>query len=83
MFDALTDPVLGHISDRMSTRFGRRRPYIAIGSNLPATLILYYVTYVLQSNMADALLLPYFVTGILFLPAWIRLARITGKSRPG
>ena len=32
IFDALTDPILGHISDRTTTRFGRRRPYIAIGA---------------------------------------------------
>jgi GPH family glycoside/pentoside/hexuronide:cation symporter len=32
IFDALTDPAIGYISDRSQTRFGRRRPYIAIGS---------------------------------------------------
>ncbi len=52
----------------------------AIGNNLPATLILYYVEYVLQSKMADAFLLLYFATGILFLPAWIRMSHRTGKK---
>jgi len=52
----------------------------AFGSNLPATLILYYVEYVLQSQKADAFLLLYFVTGIVFLPAWIALARRLGKK---
>jgi GPH family glycoside/pentoside/hexuronide:cation symporter len=47
----------------------------AFGSNLPATLILYYVEYVLQSKQADLFLLIYFVTGVLFLPGWIFLAR--------
>jgi GPH family glycoside/pentoside/hexuronide:cation symporter len=47
----------------------------AFGSNLPATLILYYVEYVLQSTQADLYLLIYFVTGVLFLPGWILLAR--------
>jgi GPH family glycoside/pentoside/hexuronide:cation symporter len=32
IFDALTDPAIGYISDRTQTRFGRRRPYIALGS---------------------------------------------------
>jgi GPH family glycoside/pentoside/hexuronide:cation symporter len=68
---------------------GRNRPFrillaaytvSAIGNNLPATLILYYVEYVLQSKMADAFLLLYFVTGILFLPGWIMIARRTGKK---
>ncbi|MGD9084046.1 MAG: MFS transporter [Desulfobacterales bacterium] len=67
----------------------RNRPFIiliisytiaAIGSNLPATLILYYVEYVLQSQLADTFLLLYFVTGILFLPAWIKLSRRIGKK---
>lgn len=67
----------------------RNRPFVilivaytisAIGNNLPATLILFYVEYVLQSPLADAFLLLYFVTGILFLPGWIMIARRTGKK---
>ena len=52
----------------------------AIGNNLPATLILFYVEYVLESDLADLFLLLYFVTGILFLPAWIYISRRTGKK---
>ncbi|GAK56535.1 major facilitator superfamily MFS_1 [Candidatus Vecturithrix granuli] len=52
----------------------------AVGNNLPATLILYYVEYVLQSSRADFFLLLYFVTGILFLPGWITLSRHVGKK---
>ncbi|KAA3658750.1 MAG: MFS transporter [Calditrichaeota bacterium] len=32
--DALTDPVMGYISDHTRSRFGRRRPYIFIGAIL-------------------------------------------------
>jgi glycoside/pentoside/hexuronide:cation symporter, GPH family len=52
----------------------------AIGNNLPATLILYYVEYVLLSSHAEVFLMLYFVTGILFLPGWIRIARRVGKK---
>jgi len=52
----------------------------AIGSNLPATLILYYVEYVLGSSRADIFLLLYFMTGILLLPVWVRLAQQFGKK---
>ena len=52
----------------------------AIGNNLPATLILFYVQYVLQSEMADVFLMLYFVTGIIFLPGWILVSRRTGKK---
>mgnify|MGYP000094326704 CR=1 FL=1 len=52
----------------------------AIGSNLPATLILYYVQYVIGSDRADLFLLLYFVAGILFLPFWVRLSGRFGKK---
>jgi GPH family glycoside/pentoside/hexuronide:cation symporter len=67
----------------------RNRPFMillsaytisAIGSNLPATLILYYVEYVLESPYADTFLLLYFATGIFFLPVWVLLARRIGKK---
>lgn len=70
-------------------RVFRNRPFVillsaytisAIGSNLPATLILFYVQYVLLSPHADFFLLLYFVTGIVFLPGWVRLARVMGKK---
>ena len=50
------------------------------GNNLPATLILYYVEYVLQSKLADLFLLIYFVTGVLFLPGWIGVSKKLGKK---
>lgn len=53
----------------------------ALGSNLPATLILYYVEYVLESSKADLFLFMYFAAGILFLPAWIKLADRFGKKQ--
>jgi GPH family glycoside/pentoside/hexuronide:cation symporter len=70
-------------------QMGRNRPFIilliaytisAIGNNLPATLILFYVEYVLHSELADFFLLLYFVTGIIFLPGWISISRMIGKK---
>ncbi|MBD3307238.1 MFS transporter [candidate division KSB3 bacterium] len=52
----------------------------AFGSHLPATLILYYVEYVLLSPHADLFLVLYFVTGIVFLPGWMALAHRWGKK---
>ncbi len=40
IFDAVTDPLMGHLSDRTVSRFGRRRPYIALGALLVALFIL-------------------------------------------
>lgn len=52
----------------------------AFGSNLPAALILYYVEYVLASGKADVFLALYFLSGIVFLPAWMRIAERLGKK---
>ena len=41
IFDALTDPFLGVVSDRTRTPMGRRRPYILLGSVLLAASILF------------------------------------------
>jgi glycoside/pentoside/hexuronide:cation symporter, GPH family len=32
IFDALTDPIMGYISDNTTSKYGRRRPYIFLGS---------------------------------------------------
>jgi GPH family glycoside/pentoside/hexuronide:cation symporter len=71
------------------SELARNRPFVillvsyvvaAFGSNLPATLILYYVQYVLGSEQADLFLLIYFGAGILFLPGWVLLARKLEKK---
>ncbi len=67
----------------------RNRPFLillaaytisALGSNLPATLILFYVQYVLETTGAEVFLLLYFASGIAMLPVWIRLAGRFGKK---
>jgi len=40
LFDALTDPIMGYISDNTQSRFGRRRPYIFIGAIMSGILFI-------------------------------------------
>jgi len=37
-YDAITDPIMGYISDNTTSRFGRRRPYIFVGAILSGIL---------------------------------------------
>ena len=40
IFDAITDPLMGHFSDRWRTRWGRRRPWMVVGLPLWTFLVL-------------------------------------------
>lgn len=53
----------------------------ALGSNLPGTLILFYVSYVLHSARANLFLALYLAVGILVTPLWIPISRALGKAR--
>ncbi len=39
-FDAITDPIMGYISDNTKSRFGRRRPYIFVGAILSGLMFM-------------------------------------------
>ena len=38
-FDVVTDPIVGYLSDRSQSRWGRRAPWIAVGAVILATSI--------------------------------------------
>ena len=50
-FDALTDPIMGFISDNTKSRFGRRRPYIFVGAFLSG--ILFILLWQLDENNTE------------------------------
>lgn len=47
-FDALSDPIMGFVTDNTTSRWGRRRPYIFVGAILSAIL------FVVQWQMFEA-----------------------------
>lgn len=48
IFDAITDPIMGFISDNTNSKWGRRRPYIFVGAILSG--ILFAVLWQLDPN---------------------------------
>ena len=66
IFDALTDPIMGFISDNTKSKFGRRRPYIFFGAILSG--ILFALLWQMSENNSSIFNFWYFlVMSLLFL----------------
>lgn len=67
--DALTDPLMGYISDHTRTRWGRRRPYLFVGA--VAAGILFAALWQLPAGYSDSFYFWYFLIGsIIFYLAY-------------
>ena len=65
-FDAITDPVMGFISDNTSSKWGRRRPYILVGGILSA--ITFILLWQLDENNSSTYNFWYFlIMSMVFL----------------
>ena len=62
--DALTDPLMGYISDHTRSRWGRRRPYIFVGAI--AAGIIYTLLWQLPGGKSESFYFWYFLTGSFF-----------------
>ncbi|XWN35986.1 MAG: MFS transporter [Balneola sp.] len=66
LFDAISDPVMGFISDNTKSRWGRRRPYIFLGAILSG--ILFTLTWQMSPENSQTYNFWYFlILSILFL----------------
>jgi GPH family glycoside/pentoside/hexuronide:cation symporter len=61
--DAITDPLMGYISDTTRSRWGRRRPYIFVGAILVG--VIYALLWQLPANKSEAFYFWYFLSGSL------------------
>ncbi|MDJ0928676.1 MAG: MFS transporter [Gammaproteobacteria bacterium] len=62
--DAITDPLMGYISDNTKTRWGRRRPYIFVGAIVVA--VIYALLWQLPEGRSEAFYFWFFLTGSFF-----------------
>lgn len=77
--DALTDPIMGYISDNTRSRFGRRRPYIFIGAI--GVGIVFALMWQLPSGYSEMFYFWIFLTGsiifylfyTIFATPWVAL----------
>ncbi len=77
--DAITDPVMGHISDHTRSRWGRRRPYIFLGAI--AAPILLALLWQLPDGRSETFYFTYFLIGsfvfylayTVFATPWVAL----------
>ena len=69
LIDGITDPILGHLSDNTHTRWGRRKPFLVIGSVL-AALSLAALWWADRSWSSTTQLIYLFGFGTLFYCYW-------------
>ncbi len=77
--DAITDPLMGYISDNTESRWGRRRPYIFAGAI--AVGIVYALLWQLPADKSESFYFWYFLSGSLifylaytvFATPWVAL----------
>jgi len=64
LFDALTDPIMGFISDNTKSKWGRRKPYILVGSVISG--ITYMIMWQLNPENSELFNFFYFLIVSLF-----------------
>ncbi len=68
-WDAITDPVIGNISDNSKTRWGRRKPFMIAGAILMA--VVYPFFWYMPQSMSEHLKVAYLiVTGLIFFTCY-------------
>lgn len=69
IWDAISDPLMGRISDNCHSRFGRRRPFVVTGALIMGALFVFVWT--VPSAFNETLKIAYFITiQLLFFTAY-------------
>ncbi len=65
IFDVITDPAIGYLSDRTNTRWGRRRPWMVAG--MPVMLLGVYMLFFPSNDTVNDISIWYFLTWMAVL----------------
>ena len=90
LFDAVTDPIIGALMDKTSTKFGKFRPFMVIGNVIMAlaVIVLYVLTPLIPSTMmwaryaAFTVLYAIWVIGYTFQTSVTRAAQAVLTNDP-
>jgi len=74
VWDAVTDPAMGFISDNTRTRFGRRRPYILIGA--PLVLIAFIMMWFPLSGGTEASKIVFYIFAYMLMNTVATIASV-------
>lgn len=70
MYDLVTDPIMGHISDRTQSSWGRRRPYLLLGA------FVCFIAFVALFNVPEI----HSETGMIFYAAFLLIMFTTAYT---
>lgn len=69
LWDAITDPLMGAISDNFRSRFGRRRPFIGVGAILSG--VFFIAIWFIPSGLSDTtFFITFLVLSLLFYTSY-------------
>ena len=63
IFDAVTDPIIGYLSDRVKTRWGHRKPWLIVGSGI--AVVACWFLYVPSGEVTTSYFLIWFLLAYL------------------
>ncbi|MBR7179171.1 MAG: MFS transporter [Oscillospiraceae bacterium] len=84
VFDAITDPIIGALMDKTSTKFGKFRPFMVIGNAIMAVsvILLYCVTPMIPETMMWARYTAYVLLYAVWVIGYTFQTSVTRAAQP-